>query len=126
MKKIVLAAFAGLALVTAGCSTDADVASQNISNDADNFKVLRRIVAINTFTDKYLLSVEGWCNINYDKEDRQLEITCKVDDGFKKDYFGISDNVTYTVEQLRSSNVSTKHYKVTFKPEAIVPDIEAR
>jgi hypothetical protein len=49
-----------------------------------------------------------------------------VDDGFKKDYFGISDNVTYTVEQLRSSNVSTKHYKVTFKPEAIVPDIEAR
>lgn len=126
MRKAILAGLAGLTLLTTGCATDADVASKNISNDADNFRVLRRIVAINTFTDKYLLSVEGWCNINYDKEDRQLEITCKVNDGYKKDYVGISDNVTYTVEQLRSSNVSTKHYKVTFKPETIVPDIDAR
>lgn len=111
-------------LALTGCSSDADVASENISKDADNFKVLRRIVAINGITDKYLLSVEGFCNINDEKT--QLEITCKLPDGFKKHFVGLSDNTTYFVEQMESANVSVDHYKVIFKPETIVPDVEAR
>jgi hypothetical protein len=111
-------------LALTGCSSDADVASENISKDADNFKVLRRIVAINGITDKYLLSVEGFCNINDEKT--QLEITCKLPDGYKKHFVGLSDNTTYFVEQMESANVSVDHYKVIFKPETIVPDVEAR
>jgi hypothetical protein len=128
MKKItkaVLAAAAGLMVVT-GCSTDADVASQNISQDADNFKVNRRIVGVNGITDAYLFEVQGWCNIHVDKEAKQLEITCKLPDGFKKHFIGLSDNTTYFVEQVDSAQVSTSHYKVTFKPSVIVPDVEAR
>lgn len=117
---------ATLASVLTGCSSDADVASQNISTDADNFKVLRRVVAVNGITDKYLLSVEGWCNITDDPQQKQLEIVCKVDGGFKKHFVGLSDNTTYFVEQLDAHNVSVKHYKVIFKPETIVPDMEAR
>jgi hypothetical protein len=122
---------AGLAVLVGvgglvGCTNDADVVSENISTDADNFKINRRIVAVNTFTDQYLLSVEGWCNIHYDREDRQLEVTCKVNDGYKKHFVGISDNVTYVVEQVEAAKVSADHYKVTFKPSTIVPDVEAR
>lgn len=109
-----------------GCTTDADVASKNISEDADNFKILREIVAVNTFTDSYLLSIEGWCNIHFDREDSQLEVTCKLPDGYKKHFVGISDNVTYVVQQKVSADVSVNHYKVTFKPSTIVPDVEAR
>lgn len=126
LKKITLALFAGLALMLAGCSSDADVASQNISTDADNFKVNRRIVAVNGITDQYILSVEGWCNINVDTNAHQLEITCKVEGGYKKHFVGLSDNTTYFVEQLDAANVSTKHYKVVFKPSVIVPDVEGR
>jgi len=38
----------------------------------------------------------------------------------------LSDNVTYFVEQVDAANVSPNHYKVTYKPETIVPDIEMR
>lgn len=121
-KTVIGATVALLAL--AGCSSDADVASQNISTDADNFKINRRIVAVNGITDKYILSVEGWCNI-VDQEN-QLEVTCKVGGGYKKHFVGLSDNTTYFVEQLDAANVSVDHYKVIFKPEVIIPDIEAR
>lgn len=125
-----LAAVAMLVIVSAtglvACSSDADVASQNISTDADNFKILRRVVAVNGITDKYILSVEGWCNITDDQAQKQLEIVCKVNGGFKKHYVGLSDNTTYFVEQLDPAKVSTQHYKVIFKPETIVPDVEVR
>lgn len=127
--KTVLAAIgltaAALLGVTA-CTSDADVASENISTDADNFKINRRIVAVNGITDKYILSVEGWCNIHVDTNAHQLEVTCKVNDGYKKHFVGLSDNTTYFVEQLESANVSVDHYKVVFKPETIIPDVEVR
>ena len=112
------------ALSLAACSSDSDVASQNISKDADNFKIVRRVVFVNGITDKYLLSIEGRCSIK--DENRQLEVTCKTDKGFKKHFLGLSDNVTYFVEQVQDSNTSVDHYKVIFKPSTIIPDFEAR
>ena len=110
-----------------GCSNDADVVSQNISQDSDNFKVNRRIVFFNGITDKYLMTIEGKCSIKKDGNDKQLEVTCKVgDNDYKKHFLGLSDNVTYFVEQVDAANVSTNHYKVVYKPETIAPDIELR
>lgn len=113
---------AALALPACG-GTDADVASHNLSQAAEQFEVERRVVFVNGITDKYILSVEGLCSI----EDRaiKLEVTCKLGDGeFVKHYLGRSDNVTYFVEQLRPENVSTSHYRVIFKPSVIVPDVD--
>lgn len=112
------------ALSLAACSSDSDVASKNISKDADNFKIVRRVVFVNGITDKYLLSIEGRCSIK--DENRQLEVTCKTDKGFKKHFLGLSDNVTYFVEQVQDSNASVDHYKIIFKPSTIIPDVEAR
>lgn len=113
-----------VALSLAACNA-ADTASRNISYESDNFKVMRRIVFVNGITDKYLLSIEGLCSITKDKEDNQLEVTCKTGDSeYKKHYLGISDNVTYFVEQMDDSNVDTFHYKVAFRPEELLPDID--
>lgn len=120
-----LVAITGALMLSLGACTPAQTASYNLSNDSDNFRVMRRVVFVNGITDKYLLSIEGLCSITKDKEDQQLEVTCKTGEGeFKKHYLGISDNVTYFVEQMDASSVDTFHYKVAFRPETILPDID--
>lgn len=117
-----IAGILALGLALAGC-TNADTASYNLSKDADHFEVNRRIVMFNGITDKYLLSIEGRCSIKDANE--QLEVTCRLgEDQYKKHILGLSDNVSYFVEQLESNDVSVYHYKVIFKPESIVPDLE--
>jgi len=108
---------------TSGCSTDASVASRNLAQAADNFELERRIVFLNGITDKYILSIEGRCSI--EDRNKQLEVTCKTGpSSFKKHHLGLSDNVTYFSEQLESKTVSVYHYKVIFKPQVILPDID--
>lgn len=122
-KFMVVAAVAALA----GCSTDADVASRNLSKAADQFEVNRRIVFYNGITDTYMLTLEGLCSLgNYDKN-RELTVTCKTGPGtFKKHFLGLSDNVTYFVEQLEPSPANVYRYRVIFKPAAIIPDVEVK
>ncbi|KQY32459.1 MULTISPECIES: hypothetical protein [Nocardia] len=118
----VAALSAGVVAVT-GCSSDADVVSKNLSKESDQFKIDRRVVFFNGITDKYLLSIEGKCSIK--DENNQLEVTCKTgDDEYKKHFLGLSDNVSYFVEQLEGAEVSRYHYKVIFKPETIIPDVD--
>jgi len=126
MKKKFLIFFIGvIAIVSAGCEgTEADTVSHNLSKSADSFEVQRRVVFFNGITDKYLLTVEGLCALNTDSE-KKLTVTCKVGDNqYKKHYLGLSDNVSYFVEQTDAKFEDAFHYKVIFRPEAIVPDIE--
>jgi len=125
MKKIVLVFVVLFGITLASCTTDADVASYNLSQDADQFRIYRRVVFYNGITDKYILMVEGYCSIKKDNIDNQLELTVKTDNGtYLKHFLGLSDNVTYFVEQLDANMVSTKNYKVVFKPTTIIPNIE--
>jgi hypothetical protein len=115
------------ALTLVGCTSDADVASKNISKAAEQFEVLRRVVFMNGITDKYLLVIEGYCSVETSDSalGGSIEVTCKVGKGeFKKSFLGLSDNVTYMVEQVDPIGVSTTHYRVIFKPEVIVPDFD--
>lgn len=125
-KIITLSIAAVLTLALAGCS-DADTASHNLSQDSDNFKIARKIVFFNGITDKYLLSIEGYCSIHVDTTEHQLEVTCKTGkDEYKKHFLGLSDNVTYFVEQVDGAHVSPNHYKVVLKPETVLPNFEIR
>lgn len=124
-KKIALASAATLAMLalTSCTDTDADVASANLSKAADQFEIERRIVFFNGITDTYLLTIEGRCSIK--DENNQLEVTCKTaGDEYKKHFLGLSDNVSYVAEQIESANVSVNHYRVIFKPEVIIPDVD--
>jgi hypothetical protein len=127
MKRITLFLVAVLAFALTGCQRDADVASQNLSRAADMFEINRRVVFYNGITGEYMLTVEGLCALGNVDKGREVSITCKVgDSAFKKHFLGLSDNVTFFVEQLEPSKQSTYHYRVVFKPQSIVPDIDAQ
>jgi hypothetical protein len=111
----------------AACDSDADVVSGNLSKAADNFEVQRRIVFYNGITGEYMLELEGLCSLGNDDDEGSLSVTCKVGDGqYKKHFLGLSDNVTYFVEQLEPNTVDPYHYRVVFKPSVIVPDVHTQ
>lgn len=125
--KAVLGGIVAAALISTGvgCSSDARVASYNLSKAADMFEIKRRIVFYDAIQGSYLLSIEGLCSIQKDSVDNQLEVTCKTSPTeFKKHFLGISDNVTYFAEQVDGSAQSAFQYRVIFKPESIIPNID--
>ena len=126
MKKLtIIAALVAAATLTA-CQRDAQVASRNISQASDMFEISRRVVFFNGITDKYLLSIEGRCSIDIDRV-QVIAVTCKTGEkAYKKHYLGLSDNVSYFVEQQATADVSVYHYRVIFKPQTIIPEIDAR
>lgn len=119
MKKLLLVPIAAFFV---GCTTDAGVASRNLSKSSDMFEIDRRVVFYNGITGEYMLTIEGRCSI--EPSQSKLAVTCKTSPTtYKKHYLGLSHNVTYFAEQLESSSVSVYRYRVVFKPEAIIPDI---
>jgi hypothetical protein len=112
-------------MICAGCGTDADVASRNLSKAADMFEVPRRIVFYNGITGDYILVIEGLCSLGNFDAYGELSVTCKTGEAsYKKHFLGLSDNVTYFAEQLESQSVDVYRYRVIFKPETIIPDID--
>lgn len=124
MKKLLLTTVILTGLL-AGCNDDAQIASRNLSKAADNFEIARRVVFYNGITGDYILSVQGLCSVS--NNGRSVSFTCKNDKGkYVKHMLGLSDNVTYFSEQLSAQDVSVYQYRVTFKPDAIIPDFNIR
>ena len=127
MKRYV-AGLIGLVMVfVTGCVSQADTVSKNLSTAAEEFEISRRIVMFNGITDNYLLRIEGRCAIEVDAVDNQLEVTCKVGkDAFEKHFLGLSDNVSYLVEQLEPVDANEFRTRVIFRPETILPDVDLK
>jgi len=124
MKRLILAVVVAASI--AGCS-DADAVSKNLSKAADQFEVTRRIVFYNGITGEYMLTITGLCSLRNQDTSPKLSVTCKTGPSeFKKHYLGLSNNVTFFVEQIDGSKASPYQYRVVFKPLTIVPDIEIR
>lgn len=124
MKKTIATTIAAVALLTA-CGRDADIASRNLSIAADQFEITRRIVFYNGITGDYMLTMEGLCSLGNNDSARQLTVTCKTGHGaYKKHFLGLSDNVTFFVEQMENAPVGVYHYRVIFKPQSILPNID--
>jgi len=126
-RKVISAVIAAVALggLLSGCTSDAQRVSDTLSQDADQFKVQRRIIFYNSITDKYIMTVEGLCSI--EPSSTKLQVICEVGPGkYVKDYLGLSDNVTYFVQQAENdaTGASKYHHKVVLKPENIIPDFD--
>ncbi|GEM04115.1 hypothetical protein HMI01_11030 [Halolactibacillus miurensis] len=120
-RKWILLTMVLLTMLLSACSSAADTVSHNISKDSDEFRVIRRVVFYNSLTDTYIMEMVGNISVDLDR-DNVIEVIAKVGpDKYQKHYLGLSDNVTYTVEQLRTSDVSEYDYKMIFKPEKIIP-----
>ena len=129
MKKIIKTAVTTslvgvLALGLAGCR-DAEMASYNLSKEADQFKVVRKITLINTITDEVLYTVEGNMSVYADSQDNQLEITAKVgEDKYEKHFLGLSPTTVYIIEQLEPRETDVYRFQIIVKPSALIPDLE--
>ncbi|EYR81812.1 hypothetical protein [Shinella sp. DD12] len=128
MKRLILAAMLAAVTVLAGCTDDdAKIASANITKAADNFEINRRVVFYNGITNSYILSVEGLCSMDLNSAGTAFNVICKVGPSqYKRHTLVLSDNTSAFVEQLEPAKASAYHYRVTFKPQAILPDIDFR
>ena len=104
-----------------GC-TEADRVSQNISQQADNFNVIRRLTVLNARSDKPMFELVGAFSLTVDDEDNQLEITCETGENeYKKHFIGLNEWTMYVVEDVSGAEVDKYHYEVNFLPEMINP-----
>lgn len=110
-------------LLATGCKHKSDTVSENLSKDADSYKVFRQIVLYNGITDKYILEVDGWCALGNNDPADEVSYTCKVPGGYVKDIVKKSDNTLVYEHQLTPHNVSDTYFKVILRPETIIPDI---
>lgn len=126
MKRKILTAFGGLLLTAAiltGCSEAARV-EYNLTEEADNFNVARQLTVINCLQGDVLFQMTGKMSITADTSDNQLEIIVENDDGtYAKHFVGLSDNVTYTIEDLNLGENEVEKYKYTlnFNPKMWIP-----
>lgn len=125
MKKKVIAILTVVMMMVflVGCSEASRVES-NLTKEADNFNVVRQLTVINCLQGDVLFQMTGKMSITADIDDKQLEIIVENDDGnYTKHFVGLSDNVTYTIEDLNlgSNDVEKYKYTLNFNPEMWFP-----
>lgn len=124
MKKKLVVVGLGLCLlsgVLVGCR-ESDKVSYNVSQDADNFNVLRRLAVINSRTDKVEFELIGAFSLEVDDDENQIEVVAETEDGeYKKHIIGLNENTMYVIEDLGGAKVNKYKYEVNYIPESIVP-----
>ena len=64
----------------------------------------------------------GKMSITADTGDNQLEVVVEDENGnYKKHFIGLSDNVTYVVEDITSKDVEKYKYTLNFNPNMWIP-----
>ena len=125
MKKKVLTVVLVIVLcltMFAGCQRQAGRVSYNLSKEADNFNDIRQITVMNCIKGDVLFQMTGKMSIKVDINDNQLEIVVEDEYGdYKKHFIGLSDNVTYVVEDITSDDVSNYKYTLNFNPNMWIP-----
>lgn len=120
-KKIFVIMLIMIFVLLTGC-TQADRISSNLSKEADNFNVVRQLTVINCIGGDVLFQMTGKMSIKADTSDNQLEVIVEDENGlYKKHFIGLSDNVTYVVEDMDVTNVSKYKYTLNYNPKMWIP-----
>ena len=123
-KKIMLVVMAIVLAATLIACSESSRVSHNLSKEADNFNVVRQLTVINCIEGDVLFQMTGKMSITADTTDNQLEIIVENEDGsYVKHFVGLSDNVTYVVEDLNLGRNKVEKYKYTlnFNPDMWIP-----
>ena len=116
-------AVAILILVLVGCGREAEYVSRNISKEADNFNVTRRLTVFNTRTDRCMMQMTGRFSIQ-NEGNNELAVIVELDRNkgiYQKHYVYLNEWTTYTVEDLNGVKVSRYDYELEFMPQTLVP-----
>lgn len=105
------------------CQTEAEKVNYNLTLEADNFNVVRQITVINCIEGDVIFQMSGKMSINADTADNQLEVTVEDNGKYVKHFIGLSDNVTYVVEDLNlgANDVAKYRYTLNFNPNMWIP-----
>ena len=123
-KAICILACTALAVTLAACSTEAERVSYNLSQQADSFNDIRQVTVINCLQGDVLFQMTGKMSITADTADNQLEIVVEDENGeYKKHFIGLSDNVTYVVEDVTTGDVNQYKYTLNFNPKMWLPEV---
>ena len=120
-KALLIVALCLMVLILSSCQDrQAERVSYNISKEADNFNVTRRVTIFNTRTDKCLLEIIG--NLSVQQSDGDIDIIVEVGEGqYKKHFVNLNSWTTYVVEDVSGAFVDKYHYEINFQPKAIMP-----
>lgn len=125
MKKSILAILliVTMGMVLAGCEKrESNMVSYNLSLEADKFNVVRQLTVINCIQGDVLFQMTGKMSITADTADNQLEVIVEDENGkYQKHFIGLSDNVTYVVEDIRATNVDKYNYTLNYNPKMWIP-----
>lgn len=123
MRKIIILAMSTIILASqATACSESERVRENLAQEADNFNCVRRITVIDCITGDTLFQMEGRSSIVADTSDNQLEIITEYQKGlYNKQIIGLSDNVTYIIEDLESVDVDEYHYEINFNPHMWLP-----
>jgi hypothetical protein len=115
---VIIAATAGLVL--AGCSSQADTVSHNLSQDADSFKIHRDIVVMNGITGEALYQISGLCSLGNDDSGHKHTITCKIGkDTYVKELMWIGDQDEVLSVQSEPTHADPYAYRIIVKPQTL-------
>lgn len=108
-------------LLLTGCmEQEADKVTRNLSLQADNFNVTRRVTVYNCRTDKILLEVVG--NLSVQKSGGDVDLIIEVAPGqYKKHFVRLNDWTMYVVEDVSGAFADKYHYTINFLPDSIMP-----
>ena len=118
MKKVtaVIAMMLLICLTATGC-TEASQVSYNISKEANNFNVTRKLTVLNARTDTILLELTGTFALK-NNSSNELEVIIETAEGkYQKDYVYLNDYTMYVVEDISGSDVDKYHYEINFLPQ---------
>ena len=123
MKKIFVILMSVLLMALTGCEDrEATKVSYNISKQADNFNVVRRLTVINTRSDKCILQMTGKISIEDQHDGIAVLVELDRDKGiYQKHYIYMNENTMYTVEDVSGVEVSRYAYEMEFMPQTLVP-----
>lgn len=121
IKKVLVALVALVAVITLTACSEADKVSYNVSQDADNFNVIRRVTVINTRTDKAEFEAIGRISVNTEDDKKLVIIAETAKDVYKKHLINLTGNNMYVVEDLEGAKVNQYKYEVNYIPESIIP-----
>ena len=122
MRKFILSVLIVLTMTSMIGCTEANRVSNNLSKEANNFNVVRQLTVINCIKGDVVFQMTGKMSIQPDPAQNQLKIIVEDENGvYQKHFIGLSDNVTYVVEQKNYKNVSKYHYTLNFNPNMWIP-----
>lgn len=125
MRKIFITIMALCVLFCASSCSEALRVNHNISKQAQYFECERRVTVYNARTDKCIMMIEGWINIENDHEHNELIVTAKVGkDTYKVNYVYLTDYTLYVVDDISGTHTDPYHYKIYF--DFKLPDVEAK